>query len=426
MRIEVLCTGDELLTGLTADTNSPFFMERLFSLGEQVARTTVVGDVREELEEALKTLSARADAVLVSGGLGPTADDLTAECAARVAGVPLVEHAQTLRMLKERFVARGIAFTENNARQARVPQGAEVVTNPVGSAPMFILTLGRCTLFFVPGVPREYQALVEQEVLPRLAERIAAQPSRIHRAARLIKTIGIPESHLDAWMAPIAARHPSVTFGYRTHAPENHLKLLAEGPDAASATRALEAALTEVRATLGVAIFGEAADLLPAVVDALLRARGETVATAESCTGGMMAGLLTDPAGASEVLRGGAVVYQEDLKAKWARVPQARLDRFGAVSAEVAADLAVGIRDEAGATWGLSATGFAGPTGGTEADPVGTVYLGLAGPSDTSATATVERHRFFGTRERVRRAAAANGLDLLRRRLTTTGSGQTR
>jgi nicotinamide-nucleotide amidase len=413
MRIEVLCTGDELLTGLTADTNSPFFMERLFALGEQVARTTVVGDVPEELEEAMRTLFARAEVVLVSGGLGPTADDLTAECAARVAGVPLVEDPEALRAIQARFAARGLAFTPNNARQARVPRGAQVVQNRVGSAPMFILTVGTCTAFFVPGVPREYRALVEEEVLPRLAQRIALQPGRIFRVARLLKTIGIAESHLDARMAPLAVRHPRVTFGYRTHAPENHLKLLAEGPDEASARVALEAALGEVRAELGQAVFGEATDELPSVVNALLRARGETVATAESCTGGLIAQRLTDPAGASQGVRGGAVVYQEDLKTKWARVPASRLATFGAVSAEVASDLARGIREEAGATWGLSATGFAGPTGGTEADPVGTVYLGLAGPGGVE----VERHRFFGDRARVRAAAAANAIDLLRRRL---------
>ena len=168
MRVEVLCTGDELLTGLTVDTNSPYFMEQLLPHGEQVARTTVVGDVREEILEALRTLSAREDVVLVSGGLGPTADDLTAECAAEAAGVPLVESAEALAALEARFARRGILLTPNNRRQARVPRGAEVVLNPNGSAPMFVLRLNRATLFFLPGVPREYRSLVDTEVLPRL------------------------------------------------------------------------------------------------------------------------------------------------------------------------------------------------------------------------------------------------------------------
>ena len=168
MRVESLCTGDELLTGTTTDTNSTWFQQRLLGLGEQVARTTVVGDVREEILEALRTLSARADVVLVSGGLGPTSDDLTAEVAAEAAGVPLVLHARAEAQLRERFAKRNIVVTENNLKQVQVPEGAEVVLNPVGSAPMFILRLGRAVLFFLPGVPREFRALVEEAVLPRI------------------------------------------------------------------------------------------------------------------------------------------------------------------------------------------------------------------------------------------------------------------
>src|SRR3954463_1568863 len=224
MRIEILCTGDELLNGTIADTNSPWFMNRLFELGELVTRTTVVGDDRQELVSSMREVSARADAVLVSGGLGPTADDLTAACAAEAAGVPLVEDARAMESLRARFAKRNLELTANNARQAQVPQGAEVVLNPVGSAPMFILTLGRCTLFFVPGVPREYQALVGQEVLPRLAAMLGREAGRPVRKVRVLKTVKIFESHLDAVVMPIAARHPRIRVGYRTHAPENHLK----------------------------------------------------------------------------------------------------------------------------------------------------------------------------------------------------------
>src|SRR5262245_28632222 len=232
MRIEVLCTGDELLNGTITDTNSPWFMNRLFALGELVTRTTVVGDDRQELVSSMREVSARADAVLVSGGLGPTADDLTAECAAEAAGVPLVEDARAMQALRERFARRGAELTPNNARQARVPRGAEVVLNPVGSAPMFILRIGSCTLFFVPGVPREYQALVEKEVLARLGALLARAGDRMVRKVRVLKTVRIWESHLDATVVPIAAKHPLVRVGYRTHAPENHLKLLASGSTA--------------------------------------------------------------------------------------------------------------------------------------------------------------------------------------------------
>jgi len=190
VRIEVLCTGDELLSGLTTDTNSPYFMGKLFDMGEKVARSQTVGDVREHIIEALTSVRTRADAVLVSGGLGPTADDLTAECAAEAARVRLIENAEVLAELKARFAKRNFAFTPNNAKQALVPEGAEVVRNPVGTAPMFIQHIEGCTLFFVPGVPREYRVLVDREVLPRIAKMLERDRSRVFRAARLLKTIG--------------------------------------------------------------------------------------------------------------------------------------------------------------------------------------------------------------------------------------------
>jgi len=410
VRIEVLCTGDELLTGLTADTNSPHFMDRLLALGEQVARSTIVGDVREEIREALLTLSARADAVLVSGGLGPTADDLTAECAAAAAGVPLVESSEALAALEARFAHRGIALTPNNRRQALVPSGAEVVLNPHGSAPMFVLRLARATLFFVPGVPREYRAFVDTEVLPRLARLRSEQPEPGFLALRVLKTIGLPESHLDARVAPLAAAHPAVTFGFRTHAPENHLKLLARGRTQAEADARLAAAEREARAVLGDHVFGQDGDRHAAVVGGLLAARRETVAVAESCTGGRISDLLTSIPGASAWFPGAAVAYANAMKEAWVGVRAETLARHGAVSEPVAREMAEGVRAVASATWGLSVTGIAGPTGGSEEKPVGTVFIGLAGPSG----ARVQRHRFLPDREQVRSSSAGAALELLR------------
>src|SRR5262245_24548557 len=256
MRIEALCTGDELLTGVTTDTNSTWFQQQLLAHGEQVARTTIVGDVREEILEALRTLAARADAVLGSGGLGPTADDLTAEVAAEAAGVPLMLHEGALAALRERFARRGLTVTENNLRQVKVPAGSEVVLNPAGSAPMFILRLGRATLFFVPGVPREYRALVESAVLPRIDALRAPRGEAGFRALRLLKTVFLPESHLGARVRPLLAVHPRVTFGFRTHYPENHLKLMAEGRTHEEARAALEAAEAAARPLLGDHLFG--------------------------------------------------------------------------------------------------------------------------------------------------------------------------
>lgn len=411
MRIETICTGDELLTGLTADTNSLFFQSRLLeSLGEQVRRSTVVGDVKEELIEVMREVAARADAVLVSGGLGPTADDLTMECAAAAKGVDLERHEGAWQYLQARFAERGVRLSANNEKQAWVPKGAEVIINTVGSAPMAVMTLKKALFFFVPGVPAEYRHLVETEVLPRLK---AMRPNGAaeQRVLKLLKTIGLPESHLEERVQPVVKAFPDVIFGYRTHPPENHLKLLAVAPTLEAATARVEAAARECRALLGLNVFGEGDERYAQVIGRMLRERRQTVAAAESCTAGHIGALLAKEAGASDYFLGSAVTYQVVTKQQWAHVSADTVSKHGEVSSEVAREMAEGIRQTTGATWGLATTGWAGPSGGTAADPVGTVYLACAGPSGTQ----VRRHLFLGDRARVQQFAAYGAIDILRR-----------
>jgi nicotinamide-nucleotide amidase len=407
VRIETLATGDELLTGLIADTNSTYFQQRLLErFGLTVRYGAVVRDLREDIVEALNAAAARADAVLVSGGLGPTADDFTAECAARAAGVELVEHAGALEHIRARFKKRGLEVTSNNLRQAQVPRGAEVVLNAEGSAPGFVLRIGRCTFFFVPGVPREHRWLVEEMVLPRIETLAGA--SVAPRALAVIKTTGIVESKLEMLVMPLVPKFPSVTFGYRTHPPENHLKLL--GPPAD-----VEAARVESLKLIGELAFGAGDETLPGVVGALLSRRKERLALAESCTGGLVAAELTSVPGASGWLESSAVTYTESAKQRWAGVEASAIAEHSAVSEVVAKQMAHGVRAAAKVEWGASVTGYAGPTGGTEKDPVGTVYLAVAGPNGFERTA---RHSWVGMdRERLRRAAAWALMDLLRRSL---------
>jgi competence/damage-inducible protein CinA-like protein len=412
MRIEALCTGDELLTGVTTDTNSTWFQQRLLEHGEQVARTTVVGDVREEILEALRTLSARADVLLVSGGLGPTADDLTAEVAAAAAGVPLVVHEGALAALRDRFAKRGLTVTENNMKQVMVPASSEVVLNPAGSAPMFILRLGKAVLFFLPGVPREFRALVETAVLPRIDALRAERGETGFRVLRVLKTVFLPESHLDARVRPLLALHPRVTFGFRTHFPENHLKLMAEGRSPEEARGALESADAAARPLLGDHLFAVDQETMAEVVGRQLLARRETLALAESCTGGRIGDMLTDVPGASAYFLGSAVAYANDLKERWVSVAHTTLVENGAVSQMVAGEMARGARRGAGSTWALSVTGIAGPDGGTPEKPVGTVFIGL----DSEDGTEVRAHRFHGDREWVRSASAYAALDWLRLR----------
>jgi nicotinamide-nucleotide amidase len=411
VRIETLCTGDELLTGLTADTNSSFFQQRLLeTCGLTVSRSTVVGDAEAELVEVFRALALRCDVVLVSGGLGPTTDDITVACAAKAFGVDVVEDTAVLEHIRRRFERRGVVLTANNRLQARVPRDSEAILNDEGSAPLIIHRHQRCTFFFVPGVPREYRHLVGTFVIPRLT---ALTSTTSVTRLRVLKTMGIPESHLDMRVQPLIPKHPLVTFGYRTHTPENHLKLLVHAATPEEAEQALTAAEREVQGLLGEAIFGVDADTLAGVVGRALVATYQTLAVAESCTGGLISAACTEIAGASDWFVGGAATYAVAAKAIWAKVDPAIIERFGVVSAEVARAMAEGVRQAVGTSCGLSVTGYAGPAGGDALNPVGTVFIGIA----TRAGVEVERHRFGGDRQRVREFAASTALDALRRRL---------
>lgn len=414
MRVELLCTGDELVTGLITDTNSPWFEARLFELGVKVERITLVGDVRPDITQALLESASRADVVLVSGGLGPTMDDFTLECAAAAAGVAMEDRPQVLGWLRERYAKRNVQLNPSALRMARVPQGAEVVRNPEGSAPMVILRLGRARLFFVPGVPREYKALAEVEVLPRIRAALEQDPERVYRAFRLLRTVGLPESQLDATVAPLVPQHPKVVFGFRTHAPENHLKLMATASTQAEADAALAAAEADSRRLLGAAVFGADEEEYAGVLAKLLTKAGATLATAESCTGGLIAQQLTAIPGASNFFIGGVASYSEKMKMAWVGVPSEVIARHTAVSRETAVAMAEGVRAACGTTYGLSVTGYAGPTGGTAEDPVGTVYCALAAEGQPTRC---ERSSIMGDRDRVRLFAAISALELLRQRL---------
>jgi competence/damage-inducible protein CinA-like protein len=404
LHVEILSTGDELLTGQVVDTNSAWLMDRLWDLGVMVRRKTLVGDDRADLEAALRETTGRADLVVMSGGLGPTEDDLTTECVARLLGVPLELHEPSLRTIEDRFRKFGREMTPNNEKQAWFPRGAEVVPNRFGTAPGFAVRVGRAELVCFPGVPIEYRGLSEEWLLPRVTRRLGDVP-----AVGLVKLFGVPESHADHAMRPVMddPANAGVRFGYRAHWPEIHVKWAVPGPGAAERAARIRAA---VYAIFGDAIFGEAKEELPALVVARLVARGERVAVAESCTGGLVAELLTRVAGASAVFDLGVVAYANAMKERVVGVPADALAGQGAVSEPVARALAEGARRTAGTSWGIGITGIAGPTGGTPEKPVGTVHLALAGPRGTEAV-----HRLYrGDRERVRKTAAYEALNLLR------------
>jgi len=402
--VEILSTGDELLTGQIVDTNSAWLMDRLWDLGVMVRRKTLVGDDRADLLAALTETTARADLVVMSGGLGPTEDDLTAECVAAALGVPLEEDAASLEAIRARFEKLGRTMTPNNAKQARFPRGAVILPNRFGTAPGFRVKLQRAELVCLPGVPTEYRGLCEEAVLPRVAASERDVP-----AARLVKLIGIPESHADQAMRPVmdAPENAGVRFGYRAHWPEIHVKWSVPGPDAEARA---ERILAAVRRLFGDAVFAEGKQELSQLVVERLVARGERLAIAESCTGGLVAEMVTSVPGASATFDVGVVAYANEAKTGVLGVPAAVLAAHGAVSEPVARAMAEGARRRGGTTWALAVTGVAGPGGGTEEKPVGTVHLAIAGPDGTRTWA----RRFPGGRDRIRKTAAYDVLNQLR------------
>jgi nicotinamide-nucleotide amidase len=402
-RAHILTIGDELLSGETVDTNSSWLDGQLERIGWTVVRHSTVLDEVDAIADAFRAAADDAELVISSGGLGPTADDLTLEAFAKALGCGLRLDEAVLESIRRKFERLGRPMSPNNERQAWVPELGEVVPNDVGTAPAFTAMLGGARVFLCPGVPRELRWLFEHRIRP-VVDRGAPAAAR-----RTVKVVGLGESRLEHAIKEVVRAHPAVRFGFRALGVENHVKLHAAGEDGAAAVAAAEAALRDV---LGPRIFGVDDDEHSAVLGAQLARRGETVATAESCTGGLVAKSLTDVPGSSAWVLGGVVAYANAVKCAALGVSEATLAAHGAVSREVACEMAVGARDRLGATWGVATTGIAGPDGGSEAKPVGLVWMALAGPEG------VEAHelRSPGDRAQVRANAAMAALELLRRK----------
>lgn len=409
MRVEIVAIGNELLNGDLADTNTARLATFMRARGVAVQAAQTVPDVEAAIVEALALAGRRAELVLVSGGMGPTGDDLTMEAAAALAGRPLVLDEATLAALRARFEARGLPFTPNNARQARAPEGAAVLDNPVGTAPCVRLAVGAATYFFFPGVPHELARLADDHLGPWLGERAGARP---YKSVKL-KTFGKTESQVAAMLEALP-QDPRLHVAYRAHFPEIQVSFHATEPDPAAADALLAAALGGARAALGDIVFTEdpQVELAEAVGQALLAA-GRTLAAAESCTGGLVGKLCTDVPGSSAWYLEGAITYSNAAKTRQLGVSEALLAAHGAVSEEVARAMAEGMRAASGADYGLAITGIAGPSGGGPDKPVGTIHFALAGPEGTSHV----RRRLPFDRERNRLASAWFALDMVRRRL---------
>jgi nicotinamide-nucleotide amidase len=410
---EIIAVGSELLTPHRQDTNSLYLTEKLNDLGVEVRFKSIVGDDRENLASTMKIAMKRSDLIIFSGGLGPTEDDLTREAVAEALGLSLQRDREIIARLEERFARRGYKFSPNNAKQADIISSATVLVNTQGTAPGQWIA-GKYDgndriVMLLPGPPYELKTMFENECLPRLRARIPEQ----HIATRSLRMALMPESQVDARVAPIYKTYSDIETTILAGGGEIQLHFRCRKDTQAEAEARVEELSTKVEDELGDAIFSRKGETLEQIVSYQLQMRGLTLATAESCTGGMLAERITSLSGSSRYFLGGAVVYSNELKTQFAGVPKELIDRHGAVSREVAKALAEGIRKRCLSSYGIGITGVAGPSGGTEQKPVGLVYIGLAGEEGTQV---VERN-FPGDRANIRRFSTQQALEMIRRAL---------
>src|SRR5579859_5682239 len=406
MKAEIIAVGSELLTPDRLDTNSLFLTEELNTIGIEVVRKTVVGDNRGLLAEAFRDALNRVPLIISSGGLGPTEDDLTRETVADLLSRKLRRNDAILRYIEGRFRRLGREMPEVNARQAMVPEGAEILENSRGTAPGLWLEDSGRAVVLLPGPPRELKPLFREQVLPRLERR--ASGVRLH--SRELRVTGLGESHVEQRILPIYKRFPEVQTTILAAPGETQIHLRFWTEDAARAKKTLDEIVQGFEIALADRIFSQDGRALEEVVAEQLTLNNTTIAVAESCTGGLLAQRMTSIAGSSSYFLGGVVCYSNERKTAWADVPAELIAAKGAVSPEVAAALADGIRRRVGSSLGVGITGVAGPGGGSEEKPVGTVHIALS-----SGTGVRERAlRFPGDREMIRMQASQAALDMVR------------
>jgi len=410
MGTEIITIGTELLLGQIIDTNASWIAQRLAEAGIDLYYKTTVGDNAGRIEAALRQALSRADVIIMTGGLGPTEDDLTRDVVAAVLGRPLRLDSDVLGHIERRFAHRKIPMPENNRKQAMIPEGAAVLHNPHGTAPgLFLRVNGRCVVC-MPGVPAEMKPMLTDQVIPRIREAFGIK-SRI--VSRLLKMCGISESRVDQAIGDYFRTMRNPTIGVLAHAGEIHVRLTCKGDDPVAITRMLDELEGKIRERLGALIFGRDEEKLEALVGQLLRERGATLAVAESCTGGLIASRLTDVAGSSDYFERGMVTYSSAAKQQLLGVSRELIGDPGVVSLDVVRVMADGVRKRSGTTFGLATTGIAGPSGGTSEKPVGLVCVALAWEGGDIA----REYRLHGGRELIKYRAAQMALEMLRRHL---------
>ena len=403
--------GTELTRGELVNGNAAWLSEQLTALGIEVLEHAVVADDSERIGATLARFGREVKLMVVTGGLGPTSDDLTAAAAAALLSVPLEHHAHSLARIEARYARLNRPMPAPNRKQAELPRGARVLDNDAGTAPGFVLTIGDAQCWFFPGVPTEMRHLFERYLAPELSASVARTSHQLH-----LRTFGLRESEHAERLTDVdlggAIHDPQVTIGYRAHFPEIEVKVLARGVDHEDARTRAERVAAQVRERLGRHVYGGREDTFAGHVGKLLTAQNLKVAVAESCTGGLIGKLLTDAPGSSRYFVLDAVTYANSAKRELLGVPAELLERHGAVSGEVASAMAEGALARASADLAVATTGVAGPDGGSPTRPVGTVWLAIARKGEKTLA---ERRQLPGDRERVRTLTAYAALELLAR-----------
>ncbi len=406
MKIEILTTGDEILQGIIVDTNSAWISEKCQMLGHEVTSHITVGDDEKAIADALKLSANRADCIIVSGGLGPTVDDITVEAAAKAFDKKLILDEDVLSEIKSFFERVGRPMAKTNEKQAMIPEGGKALANKVGTAPGIQVKLGRAECFFLPGVPRELYQIFDDSVFPWLKKHVTGACE-----SHVLRCFGLPEAAIDEKLQGVNLFGARLSF--RVKFPEILLKLVSRADAHADACRAVEQAAAAIKERLGHVVYGEGETSLAEVVSRMLREKKMMIAVAESCTGGLIASLFTDVPGSSDCFERGIVSYSNQAKQDLLGVSMETLRANGAVSRECAMAMAEGVRKLSGAAIGIATTGIAGPGGGTPEKPVGTVHMAIATPEKTEAF----EYSFAGDRERLKLMFAATAVNMVRKYL---------
>ena len=409
MNISILTIGDELTGGMIQDTNSSFISRRLNSEQWHVSAMMAVGDDETAIKKSLEYLLGISDAVIVTGGLGPTADDMTTASIAKAFGLKLYTDDSVLDEIKKRFEKFRIQWTDNNAKQARFPEGAATILNPVGTAWGFSLKKNGKIIVVIPGVPREVTRMLPEGVIPLLKKEFK-EPVQ-YSAKKTIKLFGLSESKIDEALSGEDFKIPGVTLGFYPRFPENHIVITSRGNDEATAVGNIEIITKKIVRRLEKYIFGYDDETLEGGIAFLLTKKNLTLSVAESCTGGLITDRLTNVSGSSKFLDRGVVTYSNASKIEMLNVPASVLDEYGAVSEQTAVSMAGGVQKLAKTDIGLAITGIAGPAGGTAEKPVGTVFIAVTDGNDTIC----RKFLFRWERRRIKEISSQWALEILRR-----------